>query len=66
MGEAAKRLQVVSAGVARRLLQRNNIPLVQIHPRAYAVEETELAAFMTVRRGRGRPRKEESDGDATR
>lgn len=69
MSEAAKRLQVVNANVARTLLQRNNIPLVQIHARAYAVEESDLAAFMKVRRGRGRPAKpdgstgeEQSDG----
>ena len=63
MSEAAKRLGLGSTTAVRELLKRNSVPLVEIHARAYAVEESDLEAFMKVRRGRGRPPKDGSTGE---
>lgn len=57
MTEAGKRAGMTRPGI-RRALQAANVPLVEIHPKAYAVEEKDLAAFIAVRGkkpGPGRP-----------
>lgn len=58
MTEAGKRAGMTRPGI-RRALQAAGIELVEIHPKAYAVEEKDLAAFIAVRGenpGPGRPR----------
>ena len=74
MTEAGKRAGMTRPGI-RRALQTAGVALVEIHRKAYAVEETDLAAFIAVRGqspGAGRPRgaksktkrAEEAGGDA--
>jgi len=65
MSEAAKRLGLSGATPARVLLQRNQVPLVDIHARAYAVEVADLEAFMRRRRPRGRPRADSAPSPVT-
>lgn len=64
MSEAARRAGVTTDGI-RRALQNAGVPLVEVTARAYAVEETDLQAFLDSR-GKltpGRPRKVKSKGE---
>ena len=58
IAEAARRSGVTVDGM-RRGLKDAGVTLVAISPRAFAVEETDLAAFLASRpagyKGRGRP-----------
>jgi hypothetical protein len=63
MSEAGKRTGYTPAAV-RRLLQSDGVALVPITARAYAVEESDLEAFILrrgVNPGPGRPRKETTE-----
>lgn len=65
MAEAARRLGLTGGpNSARTLLKRNEVPLVEVHARTLLVEESDLEAFMEVRRGRGRPGKKEESKEA--
>lgn len=59
MTEAGRRLGVTSNS-ARRALQNADVPLTIISARSYAVDETDLQAFIDKRVGYkfGRPRKD--------
>lgn len=57
MTEAAKRLGVTTRQGALKALRNGGVPVVEFHPRAYGVEETDLNAFLPRRRRPGRPRK---------
>lgn len=62
MSEAGKRAGYTAAAI-RRLLQSEGVTLVPITARAFAVEESELEAFVDrkgTNPGPGRPRKEAS------
>jgi hypothetical protein len=62
MPEAAKRSGMTSDGV-RRSLTNAGVPLVRINAKAWAVEETDLAAHLARRPNYtfGRPRKASSE-----
>jgi hypothetical protein len=68
MGEAAIRLQVSEARVARELLRREGVELIAVSARAYVVAAADVERLIQKRRadspdgsgkiGRGRPRKQ--------
>lgn len=58
MSEAAVRLGLSGSVAALRALRAAGVPLVTIHARAFAVEESDLAPLIAKRAGysgRGRP-----------
>lgn len=55
MGEAARRAGVSQASAIRTGLINAGVPLVRISPRAYVVEESDLAAYVEARGGTLRP-----------
>jgi hypothetical protein len=60
MGEAAKRAKVSGTNAIRIALVNAKVPLVRISDRAFAVEESDLRAFIDARGGElrpGRPKK---------
>ncbi len=64
MPEAAQRAGMTRSSIKRGLVNVG-VPVVQINQKAFAVEETDLAAFIEKRGhspGPGRPRKTERPG----
>ena len=64
MGEAARRLQVAEARVAREILKRAGVDLVLISARAYVVRAADVDRLAQERGGKvspGRPRKVEGE-----
>ncbi len=54
MTDAAKRLGLTDRATALRLLKRHEAPLIRIHNRAWAIDETDLEKVMQNRKKRGR------------